>query len=152
MAAITGTTGNDSLAGSATADQIFGLEGNDTLLGNAGNDVLDGGAGADALNGGLGVDTATYVNSAAAVTVNLATGAASGGDAQGDTLTAIETVIGSAFNDSLGASTAGHTLAGGAGDDVYTVGIATVVVLETAGNGNDEVQTGLATLLSLIHI
>ena len=146
MAAITGTTGNDSLTGSTTADQIFGLEGNDTLLGNAGNDVLDGGAGADALNGGLGVDTATYVNSAAAVTVNLTTGAALGGDAQGDTLVAIETVIGSAFNDSLGSSTTGHTLAGGAGDDVYTVGIATVVVLETADSGNDEVQTGLATL------
>ena len=101
MATFTGTTGNDSLAGSTTADQMFGLEGNDTLLGNAGNDVLDGGAGADALNGGLGVDTATYANSAAAVTVNLTTGTALGGDAQGDTLVAIETVIGSAYNDSL---------------------------------------------------
>ncbi|MBP1208054.1 Ca2+-binding RTX toxin-like protein [Duganella sp. 1411] len=146
MATFTGTTGNDSLAGSTTADQMFGLEGNDTLLGNAGNDVLDGGAGADALNGGLGVDIATYANSAAAVTVNLTTGAAFGGDAQGDTLVAIETVIGSAYNDSLSSSTAGHTLAGGAGDDLYTVGIATVVVLETAGNGYDEVQTGLAAL------
>ncbi|MEV4782874.1 hypothetical protein [Burkholderia sp. LMU1-1-1.1] len=146
MAAITGTTGNDSLAGSTTADQIYGLEGNDTLLGNAGNDVLDGGAGADVLNGGAGTDTATYANSAAAVTVNLTTGAASGGDAQGDSLIAMETVIGSVFNDTLASSTAGHSLQGGAGDDLYIVGVAGVVVSEAAADGIDEVQTALATL------
>ena len=146
MAAITGTTGNDSLAGSTTADQIYGLEGNDTLLGNAGNDVLDGGAGADVLNGGVGMDTATYANSAAGVTVNLTTGVASGGDAQGDSLIAMETVIGSAFNDTLASATAGHTLAGGAGDDVYIVGVSTAVVVEEAGKGVDEVKTALAAL------
>ena len=113
MAAITGTTGNDSLTGSTTVDQMYGLEGNDTLLGNAGNDVLDGGAGADVLNGGVGTDTVTYANSAAGVMVNLTSGLVLGGDAEGDTLTALEVVIGSAFNDKLESLTAGHSLQGG---------------------------------------
>jgi Ca2+-binding RTX toxin-like protein len=146
MTMITGTSGNDSITGSTAADQLFGLEGNDTLIGNAGDDVLDGGAGADVLNGGIGVDTANYANSSDAVNVNLTTGVASGGDAQGDTLTAMEAVVGSAFNDTLASSTSGHTLKGGAGDDVYVVGISTVVVTELALSGVDEVRTGLATL------
>ncbi|HEX5344287.1 MAG TPA: calcium-binding protein, partial [Duganella sp.] len=146
MAMMTGTTGNDSITGTTAADQLFGLEGNDTLIGNTGDDVLDGGAGGDVLNGGAGVDTANYANSTAAVNVNLTTGAASGGDAQGDTLTAMEAVVGSAFNDTLASSTSGHALKGGAGDDVYVVGISTVVVTEAALSGTDEVRTALATL------
>ena len=146
MVMFTGTAGNDTLTGGTAADQLLGLEGNDTLLGNAGNDLLDGGAGADVLNGGLGTDTATYANSQAGVTVNLTAGTASGGDAQGDTLTAIEAVIGSGYDDTLASSTAAHTLQGGAGNDVYILGIAGVVVEEQAGNGIDEVRTGVATL------
>lgn len=147
MAIITGTTGNDTLTGTANADQISGLEGNDTLNGGAGNDVLDGGAGADTLNGGTDTDTATYTNSAAGVTVNLTTGVVSGGDAQGDTLTSIEKVIGSDFNDTLSSSTStATTLEGGVGDDLYIVGNQAVIVIEAAGNGTDEVQTALATL------
>ncbi|HEX7985844.1 MAG TPA: calcium-binding protein, partial [Duganella sp.] len=146
MAVFTGTAGNDTLTGGTAADQLLGLGGNDTLLGNAGNDILDGGSGADVLNGGLGTDTATYANSAAGVTVNLATGTASGGDAEGDTLIAIETVIGSGFDDTLASSTAAHALQGGAGNDVYILGNAAVVVVEQAGAGTDEVRTALATL------
>lgn len=146
MALITGTAGNDSLNGTTVADQIFGLQGNDTLLGNSGNDILDGGAGADLLNGGLGTDTATYANSTSGVVINLTTGTGFGGDAEGDTLTSIEAVIGSAFNDTLTSSTASHQLQGGAGDDVYVVGNASVLVREEAGNGIDEVQTALSVI------
>ena len=77
----------------------FGEAGNDTLLGGAADDFLVGGAGADTLGGGVGNDTADYSASALGVTVNLATGLGSGGDAQGDALVSIENVIGSAFND-----------------------------------------------------
>jgi Ca2+-binding RTX toxin-like protein len=146
MATITGTTGNDILAGTTSADQIYGLEGNDTLSGGGGNDVLDGGAGADALDGGSGTDTATYANSAAAVNVSLATYTGSGGDAEGDTLSSIEVVIGSNFNDTLTCLSAGATLQGGAGDDLYVVGNQSVVVTEAAGGGADEVQTALTVL------
>lgn len=146
MAIITGTVSNDSLAGTTGADQIYGREGNDTLLGNAGNDLLEGGAGADILNGGAGTDTATYANSATGVNINLTTGIGLGGDAQGDTLTAIEIVVGSAFNDTLTSANSLHTLQGGAGDDVYVVGISGVVVTEAANSGIDEVQTSVGIL------
>ncbi len=75
--------------------------GNDILLGGAGNDTLIGGGGADSLQGGAGVDTADYSGSAAPVTVNLTTGTGSGGDAQGDTLTGVDNLIGSFGDDSL---------------------------------------------------
>ena len=53
---MTGSTGNDLLAGFSSADSLSGLEGNDTLLGAEGGDTLIGGAGNDSLNGGTGGD------------------------------------------------------------------------------------------------
>ncbi len=54
---ITGTNGNDSLAGFGNDNEISGLDGNDQLVGLGGNDRLDGGAGNDVLVGGDGHDT-----------------------------------------------------------------------------------------------
>ena len=51
--------------------------------------------------GPLGIDTASYAASSSGVAVNLAAGAGSGGDAQGDTLANIENLIGSAYADAL---------------------------------------------------
>ncbi|UZD99754.1 beta strand repeat-containing protein [Pseudomonas mediterranea] len=146
MAVINGTSGADTLVGTTSADQLYGLGGNDSLSGGDGNDWLEGGAGADTLNGGTGIDTASYANSAVGVTVNLITGTGLGGDAQGDTLVAIETVVGSAFNDTLTAQASGHSLQGGAGNDVYVVGGTGVTVYEVADGGNDEVRTTLGNL------
>jgi Ca2+-binding RTX toxin-like protein len=44
---LTGTNGNDNLAGGAGDDKLSGLEGNDTLRGGLGNDYLDGDKGTD---------------------------------------------------------------------------------------------------------
>ena len=63
-------------------DLIIGNAGNDIIYGLAGNDILKGGGGADVLNGGWGRDTASYVDSHAAVTVNLMNGTGQGGTAQ----------------------------------------------------------------------
>ena len=61
-----GTSGNDTITGTAADDVIYGLAGNDslsgeggsdTLYGDEGNDTLSGGAGDDTLNGGAGNDT-----------------------------------------------------------------------------------------------
>ena len=98
------------------------MPGANTLTGGAGDDVLAGLGGADVLDGGTGSDTVSYAASGAAVTVNLATGAASGGDAQGDTLISIENVIGSAFADTLTAASAGSRLSGGDGNDRLVAG------------------------------
>jgi Ca2+-binding RTX toxin-like protein len=146
MAVINGTSGTDTLVGTSSADELYGFAGNDSLSGGEGNDLLDGGAGADILNGGNGIDTASYASSTAGVTVNLTAGTGIGGDAQGDTLTSIESVIGSAFNDSLTANAAGTNLIGGSGNDVYFVNGNAVNVIETAGGGDDEVRTVLTNL------
>ncbi|MFJ4371708.1 calcium-binding protein [Pseudomonas japonica] len=54
---ITGSAGDDVLAGPSTGNQtLSGLAGNDTLTGSSGNDVLEGGQGNDLLNGGSGSD------------------------------------------------------------------------------------------------
>ena len=56
MATYNGTSGKNTIKGSALADIINGLGGNDTLSGMAGADVIDGGAGNDYLNGGEDAD------------------------------------------------------------------------------------------------
>jgi hypothetical protein len=65
VAAINGTSANDTLNGTIAADLISGLggddaisgqEGNDRLFGNAGNDLLLGGSGNNALYGGRNRD------------------------------------------------------------------------------------------------
>ena len=99
---INGTTGADTINGHGGNDILHGLGGNDTLNGNDGDDKLHGGAGADTLNGGPGDDTAYYTNSSVGVLVRLHdTRAVKYGDAEGDTLTSIEHLVGSEYNDTL---------------------------------------------------
>ena len=120
---IRGTDGADTLNGGAGDECIHGLGGDDTLSGGAGDDRLDGGAGADALDGGAGADTANYSASGAAVTVDLSSSAAqSGGDAQGDTLSNIENIIGSAHADTLTGNASDNIFRGGAGADTLDGG------------------------------
>jgi Ca2+-binding RTX toxin-like protein len=128
---IHGGTGNDSVDAGSQNDQVFGEAGNDNILAGNGNDQLDGGdgddtlegaAGSDTLTGGIGIDTASYAGSAAGVSVDLATGAMSGGDAAGDTLSGIEQVLGSGLADTLAGDAEANTLWGMAGDDVLTGG------------------------------
>ena len=119
---INGSQGGDTLTGAADANVLDGFGGNDRLSGGAGNDVLRGGAGADDLDGGAGIDTASYYSGSVGVAVNLATAAASGGEAQGDTLAGIENVSGSQGNDSLVGTAGANTLQGWNGNDVLSGG------------------------------
>jgi Ca2+-binding RTX toxin-like protein len=69
------------------------------------------------------------------VTVSLADGVASRGDAQGDVITNVERVIGSAFGDDLRGSAGSDTLEGGAGDDQLDGGAGDDLLI--GGTGND---------------
>ncbi len=115
---ISGLGGADTLKGLEGDDRLDGGAGNDTLEGGAGNDSLEGGAGADALDGGSDSDTATYAGSRSGVTVDLADGEASGGDAAGDTFKGIENVTGSAHGDRLTGDGRANVLDGQAGGDI----------------------------------
>ncbi len=127
---LSGLGGRDSLKGGIGADTLFGGNGNDslkggmgtdTLFGGNGNDRLDGGMGADILKGDEGIDTVVYRKSTLGVVVDLSsTVAASGGDADGDTLFDIERVVGSNFGDTLTGDSKDNNLTGSAGDDTLS--------------------------------
>jgi Ca2+-binding RTX toxin-like protein len=125
---VTGSTGNDSLGGDQWNDTIKGGEGNDTLTGSPGDDSLDGGNPAVSGN-----DLVDYRSAPGAVTVNLKTGVATTGAWGTDSLTGIEGVLGSAFDDSIVGSDSttveteifvgglgNDTIDGGAGFDIVS--------------------------------
>ena len=117
-----GQGGDDSLTGGDGRDYLWGGKGSDTLVGGANIDYLEGGAGADVLDGGEGLDYAKYELSDAGVTVNLATGQAEGGHAEGDTLTGIEWLWGSSHADRLTGDDGLNIFVGGAGADTLDGG------------------------------
>ncbi len=113
-----------------------------TAGGGTGDDTLIGGAGADTLDGGAGTDAADYSDSASAVTVNLQTGTGTGGDAQGDTLTNIENIVGSDYADTLTGDSGANTLTGGAGADALFGGDGSDLFVFGTGDGADTVDGG----------
>jgi Ca2+-binding RTX toxin-like protein len=139
-AAITGTAGNDSLNGTFRAEAINAL---------AGNDVINGSAGADAIDGGDGVDIMSYAASTAGVTISLAGGAGTGGDAAGDTLANIEDLTGSTSADQLTGNALANTIDAGGGNDTVLGGDGDDTIVGNAGNdtlrgeaGNDSLTGG----------
>ena len=121
---IDGTVGGEKIAGMEGHDTINGMGGDDELSGGPGNDLLIGGMGGDTLSGGMGTDTISYAYSAMGVTVNLTTGSARGGDAEGDTIVSdrgkddhIENIIGSMHDDSLTGNRGANVLSGLGGND-----------------------------------
>ena len=125
-----GSAFDDSLTGDAGANRLDGGLGNDLLIGGRGDDLLIGGLGADQLIGGGGVDTADYGAALVGVIVDLKSGVVSGG-AGADSLSGIENLTGSAFNDTLTGSDGNNILTGGSGDDSLV-----------GGKGNDALIGG----------
>jgi Ca2+-binding RTX toxin-like protein len=140
---VNGNDGADTLNGGEGDDILNGGEGDDILNGEDDDDTLDGGPGADMLDGGPGSDTASYQNSAVAVLVRLHNAAAvKFGDAEGDTLTGIEHLIGSRYNDTLAGDGEDNLLDGGDGDDVLYGGPAGGDDMMYGGNGDDRIFGG----------
>ena len=137
---LAGDAGDNTLVGRGGADTLIGRDGADALIGGAGDDRLVGGAGADILDGGVGVDTADYSGSNAAVTVDLATGLATGGEAEGDRLTDIENLVGTDFADTLIGNDANNLLIGGRGDDALYGGAGDDILI--GGRGADQLVGG----------
>jgi len=112
--------GTDTLA---NIENLIGSAYADTLTGNAGNNMLEGGVGNDALDGGGGADNASYASAAAGVTVNLTLAGAQNTVGAGiDTLTSIENLMGSGFNDTLTGDAGNNVLEGRAGNDILNGG------------------------------
>lgn len=147
--------GNDTVCGGAGGDTLDAGPGNDRIFGERDgkipddpptHDALIGGPGDDYLDGGEGVrpgsrgkDTVSYRHSAAAVTLDLAAGTATGEGT--DTIVSIEQVLGSDFGDTLYGNARSNRLEGLAGDDQIW-GRAGSFELIIAGTGADVVYGG----------
>jgi Ca2+-binding RTX toxin-like protein len=118
-------------AGEAAGDTFTSIEGikgsnfNDTLIGDA---LLNGGTALNQFEGGLGADTlignggvgnyAVYARSSVGLTVSLTNAAINTGEAAGDSYSGINSLVGSAHNDTLIGNADHNWLVGGAGADV----------------------------------
>ncbi|MCE6957695.1 M10 family metallopeptidase C-terminal domain-containing protein [Cereibacter sphaeroides] len=151
-----GRGGGDYFNGRGGDDVLDGGNDGDILYGDAGNDTVIGGAGQDYLNGGEGIDTVVYAGSSAGVTVDLAAGTASGGDADGpvqivgrgtairhDILADFENVVGSSHDDRLVGDGRANRLSGGSGDDTLTGGGGRDTL--NGGAGRDTADYSVAT-------
>jgi Ca2+-binding RTX toxin-like protein len=124
-----------------------------TLLGGTGNDYLVSGAGANAIDGGLGTDTVSYEKATTGVTVNffnLAPAQQIGSYAAGDTLSNLENVIGSGFNDTFIAGSASNGFAGGAGIDTidyHNLASGVTITLSATDNALHTVVSGVETII-----
>jgi Ca2+-binding RTX toxin-like protein len=121
---ICGGNGSDTLIGGDRGDAVVGEAGNDTLSGGGGLDGLFGGPGNDRFNGGAGFDLASYFFAPSGVQADLTAGTATGGEGT-DTLTGVEDLEGSPFDD---------TLTGNSGENFFY-----------PGEGNDTVNGGGGT-------
>jgi Ca2+-binding RTX toxin-like protein len=146
---VIGSNSNDWISGDGAGNWLYGWDGNDELHGRGGadhllglddNDLLDGGEGADFLDGGNGIDTADYGSAPSAVNVSLESGKGYWGDSAGDTLTLIENLTGSAYDDTLVGDSNANVLKGGKGAD-YLKGGGGADKLE-GGDGSDTIAYG----------
>ncbi len=128
---IYGGGGDDTIDSGAFTDTVFGGTGNDTIQLTGGNflDVISGGSGTDTL------DASTYTTPG--FFVNLDTGVyGSTSSSSPQTLSSIETVIGTANADVFTGTFATQTFFGGAGDDTF---------INLLGRFYDNIDGGLGT-------
>ncbi|MBC2653579.1 VCBS domain-containing protein, partial [Novosphingobium aerophilum] len=154
----TGGAGSDSLAGienvtgSGFNDTLTGDDGANALAGGAGNDTLDGGLGNDSIDGGTGTDTVTFAAATGAVTVNLGLTTAQATGMGTDTISNVENLTGSGFDDTLTGSTLANLIAAGGGADSVNGGAGNDTLQGEAGNdtidggaGDDSIDGGIGS-------
>ncbi len=146
---IDGGAGNDTIYGGAGRNTLIDGSGNDKVYGQGGDDTFVAGTGNDTLDGGAGFDTLDMSWATSAVTVNLASGYASGGLGS-DSVLNFEGIIGSSYADTLTGNSVASLISAGAGNDkVYGNGGDDTLVggsgndTISGGDGNDRIEDGL---------
>ncbi len=133
---INGDAGADTLHGGAGADILNGGTGNDEIYGNDGDDVIILDANNDIINGGAGIDVIDASSHTAYVTVDLSVLTGQVTRLGTDTISNVENLIGTNFNDTLGGDSGVNVITGGTGSDrIYGNGGADLLYGEA---GNDD--------------
>jgi Ca2+-binding RTX toxin-like protein len=144
---VVGSSHDDKLGGSSASNRLVGGDGNDTFLMDAGADEIIGGA-----------DHDTLVVSGDNMTINLATGTGSGGDADGDTYSSIEqvnltpdasgnTIIGSNASETVTTFGENNDIDLGGGSDTLNYWTNTSAGELDGGAGFDTVNFGLNPMI-----
>ena len=164
---LTGADGNDTLKGDQGEDTLDGGAGNDNLQGGAGNDIYVVDSVNDVVDEASNTDTDDEVRTTLTSYTLASTlehlSFLSGDDSSGvgnnsanrlsgssgfDTLaggSGNDTLLGNGGNDSLAGGTGNDSMVGGTGSDYYLVDSADDAVVESVNQGDDTVETGLAT-------
>jgi Ca2+-binding RTX toxin-like protein len=146
---LSGAGGADTATGAGGADSLTGAAGDDSLDAGSENDTLQGGADDDNLVGGSGVNTADYSDNLAGIGIdaNLVTNQVA--NASTDTLSGIQALIGTSFDDTMVGDGAANTLAGAAGADSISGGGGADLIQGLAGGdtltgdaGGDDIEGG----------
>jgi Ca2+-binding RTX toxin-like protein len=140
---VIGSAYADTITGDSNDNVLSGGAGNDTLSGGGGNDILIGGAGNDSMDGGTGTNTVDYSHDPAGVTVDLSAGTATDGWGGSDTLSNIQNVTGSAYDDTITGDSNANVLVGGDGNDTLSGGGGNDTL--DGGSGNNVLDGGTGT-------
>ncbi len=137
--------GGDTLIGDDQANSLSGLSGDDILAGRAGNDLLVGGDGNDDLDGGEGRDVARYdfdqLNGGfQGISASLLSNTVTDTFGDIDTLSSVEDIWGSIFDDTITGNAESNLLDGNAGNDLLSGGIGNDVLI--GGAGDDDLFGG----------
>ncbi|WP_372088784.1 calcium-binding protein [Tistrella mobilis] len=114
-----GSQFDDVITGDDGANTLAGYAGDDAISGGLGDDIIYGGAGSDLIDGGDGTDTFVATDATAGMTIDIASGTTS----DQDTLTSVENVTGSTFNDIIIGDAGDNRLSGSTGDDILVGGL-----------------------------
>ncbi|MDN5112005.1 cadherin-like domain-containing protein [Aliarcobacter butzleri] len=142
-----GTSKGDTIKAYFGDNLIVTGTGNNTIVTGAGDDIVFAHNGKNDISLGLGNDTVSYELNDSAIYASLESGSSS----KGDTLTDVENLHGSKYNDILEGDSKDNTLFGGAGDDIL-IGLDGADTLD-GGDGIDlaSYETSSAIEINLKH-
>jgi Ca2+-binding RTX toxin-like protein len=131
----------ENLIGGGRNDYFAGDDSDNTFRGKGGDDYFVASNGFDHYHGGAGYDAVDYSGTGVGIAISAVRHGNSvvGGGVDHDTLSSVERIIGTAFDDKIAGTKADNEFSGGEGNDQLMGGAGGDVL---SGQGGDDVLTG----------